>query len=142
MVVVYSSLEIILQQYNNFQYLDYIGFNDYTYGLGYSKVSNQVFASKPKENIIRVLANDGFFNRTLYVIGNAFNNNTVVSPPNASGLNYPYKIHQDCAGGFWVVDSRNCRVLHFGWSQTCGCSDWTTQLQHGLYFQRRHLYTV
>ena len=85
--------------------LDYNGFNDVIYGLGYSKTSNQVFVSKYLENQIRVLENDGFFNRTLYVIGNAFNNKTAVSPPNAASLNYPGKIQQDCGGGFWVVDS-------------------------------------
>ena len=98
--------------------LDYNAFNDLIYGLGYSDVSKQVFVSKFLENQIRVLDNDGFFNKTLYVIGNAFNNNTLVSPPNASSLNYPWKIHQDCAGGFWVVDRGNCRVLHFKWNQT------------------------
>ena len=98
--------------------VDYNGFNDYNYGLGYSKVSEQVFVSKYRENQIRVLANDGFFNKTLYVIGNPFNNNTLVAPPTASSLNNPSRIHQDCAGGLWVVDSGNCRALHFGWNQT------------------------
>ena len=46
------------------------------------------------------------------------NNNTIVSPPNASSLNCPFRIQQDCAGGFWVVDTGNCRVLHFKWNQT------------------------
>ena len=98
--------------------LDYNVFNGDIYGLGYSDFSNQVFVSKYLKNQIRVLDNDGFFNKTLYVIGNAFNNNTLVSPPNASSLNLPFKIHQDCAGGFWVVDNGNCRVLHFKWNQT------------------------
>ena len=98
--------------------VEYNAFNDVIYGLGYSDVSNQVFVSKSTENQVRVLDNDGFFNKTLYVIGNAFNNNTLVSPPNASSLNTPYRIHQDCAGGFWVVDQGNCRVLHFKWNQT------------------------
>ena len=95
--------------------MDYNGFNDNIYGLGYSKVSNQVFVSKLLENQIRVLDNDGFFNKTLYVINN---NKAVVIPPNAASLNHPYRIHQDCGGGFWVVDTGNCRVLHFGWNQT------------------------
>ena len=98
--------------------VDYNAFNDAISGLGYSKTSNQVFVSKYFENQIRVLENDGFFNRTLYLIGNAFNNNTAASPPTASSLNYPGKIQQDCGGGFWVVDRGNCRVLHFGWNQT------------------------
>ena len=98
--------------------LDYNTFNDIISGLGYSDVSKQVFVSKYRENQIRVLDKDGFFNKTLYVIGNAFNNNTLVSPPNASSLNGPWKIQQDCAGGFWVVDTDNCRVLHFKWNQT------------------------
>ena len=93
-------------------------FNDYIYGLEYSKISNQIFVSKYSQNQILVLANDGFFNKTLYVIGNPFNNDTIVSPPKASSLYNPSKIHQDCAGGFWVVDRGNCRVLHFGWNQT------------------------
>ena len=98
--------------------LDYNGFTYNIFGLGYSDVSKQVFVSRYLENQIRVLANDGFFNKTLYVIGNAFNNNTRVSPPNASSLYHPHKIHQDCAGGFWVADYSNCRVLHFAWNQT------------------------
>ena len=54
----------------------------------------------------------------MYVIGNPDNDYTLVTPPNALSLNYPLNIHHDCAGGLWVVDSKNCRVLHFGWNQT------------------------
>ena len=52
--------------------VDYNAFNAYIYGLGYSDVSKQVFVSKYFENQIPVLDNDRFFNKTLYVIGNAF----------------------------------------------------------------------
>ena len=121
--------------------LDYNAFNDLISGLGYSDVSNQVFVLKSAKNQIRVLDNDGFFNKTLYVIGNAFNNNTLVSPPNASSLNYPWKIHQDCAGGFWVVDYGNCRVLHFAWNQTVadaviGQPNFTTDCSSNLIFSQ------
>ena len=126
-----SSLFVTRDHFTTIQQLDYNAFNDFISGLGYSNVSNQVFVSKFYENQIRVLDNDGFFNRTLYTIGNPFRNNDIVTPPNASSLNNPTRIHQDCAGGLWVVDSRNCRVLHFKWNQTVALH-WTTQLYHGL----------
>ena len=143
-VLIYSSLEIILQQHNNFHWITML-LTIAIYGLGYSDVSKQVFVSKYLENQIRVLDNDGFFNKTLYVIGNAFNNNTLVSPPNASSLNTPWKIQQDCAGGFWVVDRGNCRVLHFKWNQTVadaviGQPNFTTDCSSnlGIFSQSNH----
>ena len=103
-VLVYSLLKIILQQHNNFHWITMLLTFD-IYGLGYSKVSNQVFVSKyfgesnPSfrqttgsstklctSSEIRLMTTRLYLLQTLRV------------------WIFHFKIHQDCAGGFWVVD--------------------------------------
>ena len=101
-------------------------------GLGYSNISKQIFISLMDYNQVRVLANDG---RTLLTIGNK----DITTPPNASSLYGPALIHHDCAGGFWVADAQNCRILHFGWNQSIadqvvGQSNFTTSCPSSLFY--------